>query len=138
MNNLIGMAVEMSMVVVIIAAMIGMVMWQNSRRRKVMASHNQMLDALRPGMRINVGGIIGRIKKIQEDNNGFRTILFQTGDEKNPSTMVVDARAVVAVMDDPTTVNDVTNHEEPHNRVEEPNDTPEPKEDAKKGKNTKK
>ena len=100
MINLLSMSWEISLALIPLGMLVVMIMARNSQRNRVMSAHNQLLDSLRPGMRINVGGIIGRIKTIKEDATGMKTILLQTGDDKNPGYILVDARAVVGVMDD--------------------------------------
>ena len=137
MNNIILMGWEMSLVLIPIALLFVMIMSRNSHRRKVFDSHNKMIDMLRPGMRINVGGIVGRIKKIQEDASGMRTILMQTGTDKDSSFLMVDARAVVGVLDEQTAVNDITDHEKPDGGVEQTNDAGKPDENTKKRNNAK-
>jgi len=128
---------EISLALIPIALLFVMIMARGSQRKRMMAEHEKMLDSLRPGTEVNVGGIIGTIKKIKQDGQ-FRSILLQTGDDKNPSTLLVDARAIVGIFNPQQAVPDVQNHEQPDPRIKEVYDRLEAEERAEEGKKGKK
>jgi len=82
--------------------LLGLVWIKKSGERKASAAQDKLMDSLRVGVRVKtVGGCIGRIKKIREENDGaLTTVLLQTGDDKNPGFVSYDIKAVLGVIDD--------------------------------------
>jgi preprotein translocase subunit YajC len=81
--------------------LLGMMLWQGSRQKKAQADFMSMLDTLRTGMRVKMAsGVIGRIKIIREEAPGFKTVLIETGDDKNNSTLVYDINAVQGIINE--------------------------------------
>jgi len=79
-----------------------MIFMQARRRRTMVSQQNEMFDRLRPGMRIKtVAGTIGRIKEIREESPHLKTILLETGTDKNSSFLLIDMQAVLSIVDDP-------------------------------------
>ena len=74
---------------------------------------DKVVESLRPGLRVKtVGGCIGRIKKISDENGGvLRTVLLQTGNDKNPGYVLFDAKAVLGILEEAMTQNDVEEKE---------------------------
>lgn len=84
--------------IVIVAVMIGL---QAQRRKRARAEYDGMLGQLRPGMRVKtVGGVIGRIKEIREEAPTFKTVLLETGSDKNPTLVLYDIQAIAGVIDE--------------------------------------
>ena len=78
-----------------------MIVMQTRKRRTAQAEYTGMLEALRPGMRVKtVGGVIGTIREIREEAPGFKTVLLETGTEKNPSLVLYDLQAIYGVVND--------------------------------------
>jgi len=79
-----------------------MIFMQTRRRKTMVAQQNEMFERLRPGMRIKtVAGTIGRIKEIREESPHLKTILMETGTDKNQSYLLIDMQAVLTIVDDP-------------------------------------
>lgn len=78
----------------------GVMIWFSSRRRKMAQTQvAQMHDGLRPGQRVRtVGGVVGRIKEIREESPGFKTVLLETGNAKNPAFMLFDIQAIYGIV----------------------------------------
>jgi len=86
---------------VFVLLIVGMMIMQTRRRKTAQAEYSGMLDTLRPGMRVKtVGGVIGTIKEIREEAPGFKTVLLETGSEKNPSLVLYDMQAIYGRVDD--------------------------------------
>jgi hypothetical protein len=45
-------------------------------------------------------GVIGRIKEIREEAPGFKTILLETGDDKNLSSLIYEINAVQGIVNE--------------------------------------
>jgi len=85
---------------IIIAIFVLMIVMQSRRRQKSQAEYLGMLDTLRVGTRVKtVGGVIGKIVEIREEAPGFKTVLIETGDAKNPSRVLYDMQAIYGVVD---------------------------------------
>ena len=81
--------------------MFGMMIWTGSKQKKAQADFMAMLDTLRAGMRVKMSsGVIGRIKEIVEEVPGFKTVLIETGDDKNHSYLVYDINAVQGIVNE--------------------------------------
>jgi len=86
---------------VIVAVFIALIFSQTRRRRAAQAEYTGMLDTLRMGMRVKtVGGVLGKIREIREEAPGFKTVLLETGDPKNPSLVLYDLQAIYGIVDD--------------------------------------
>ena len=102
-------ATSISLMVVLFGALAFYMIWSVRRRKNVHSQVEKMLDELRPGQRVRtLGGIIGRIKEIREESPArtnekgvvtpaVRTVLLQTGSDKNPSFMLFDIQAIYGV-----------------------------------------
>lgn len=85
---------------VAVLAVIVLYYFQSKRRRAAQAEYTGMLDTLRPGTRVKtVGGVIGKIVEIREEAPGFKTVLLETGNEKNPSFVLYDMQAIYGIVD---------------------------------------
>jgi preprotein translocase YajC subunit len=83
----------------VMALFVVLAMMQTKRRKAMQVQVEQMLDELRPGMRVRtVGGIMGRIKEIREEAPTVKTVLLQTGNDKFPSYMLFDINAIYGVI----------------------------------------
>jgi len=79
-----------------------MVVMQIRRRRQMTQQQDQMIDRLRAGMRIKtVAGAIGRIVEIRDEGAGLRTVLIETGNDRNKSFLLYDVQAILSIVDDP-------------------------------------
>jgi len=109
-----------------------MIMLQTRRRRTAQAEYSGMLETLRPGIRVKtVGGVIGRIKEIREEAPGFKTVLLETGSDKNTSFVLYDLQAVYGIVDDEKVMaeklaaaqqnqtQNIQNHTSADNRIED-------------------
>ena len=85
----------------VVVLFIVMMMFQTRKRKRSADEYRGMLDTLRPGTRVKtVGGVIGRIREIREEAPGFKTVLLESGDPKNPSLVLYDIQAIYGVVDD--------------------------------------
>jgi len=131
---------------VIVLLFIVMVMAQTRKRKSAQAEYTGMLDTLRSGMRVKtVGGVIGKIREIREEAPGFKTVLLETGDPKNPSLVLYDLQAIYGIVDDEaiaakkmeqaqTTA--IQNHEDTNKPIDAAQQTSKPKETKPKSKPT--
>jgi len=79
----------------------GFFFMQMRRRKSVMNEQVQMVDRLRPGMRVKtVAGVIGRIKEIREESSSLKTVLLETGNDKMTSFVLYDIQAVLSIVDE--------------------------------------
>ena len=100
-NLLLAMDPTLIFLVIIVGLMLGMMMWTGSKQKKAQADFMAMLDTLRAGMRVKMSsGVIGRIKEIVEEAPGFKTVLIETGDDKNHSYLVYDLNAVQGIVNE--------------------------------------
>jgi preprotein translocase subunit YajC len=87
--------------IIIGAFLVGILLWQGSNQKKAQADFMAMLDTLRAGMRVKMAsGVIGRITEIREEAPGFKTILIDTGDEKNHSLLLYEITAVQGIVNE--------------------------------------
>jgi len=129
---------------VIVVVFMLLVVMQTRRRRTAQAEYSGMLETLRAGMRVKtVGGVIGRIREIREEAPGFKTVLLETGDSKNPSLVLYDLQAIYGIVDDEAILakkmedaqaQNIQNHEPADERVDKPQNTFEPKKTKSKSK----
>lgn len=124
----IGFYITLGVIVLIFGALVFM---QTRRRKTAQAEYTGMLDTLRVGTRVKtVGGVIGKIKEIREEAPGFKTVLLETGDAKNPSVVLYDLQAIYGIVDDEAVLRakaeaqaaqaqpaSVQNHEQPNSGV---------------------
>jgi len=90
----------------LIVGLVVMMIWSRRRNSAARQEAEKMLDELRPGQRVRTySGIIGRIKEIREETPAHttekgvnvpavKTVLLETGSDKNPSTMLFDVHAI--------------------------------------------
>jgi preprotein translocase YajC subunit len=87
--------------IAIVVLMFGMMIWTGSKQKKAQADFMAMLDTLRAGMRVKMSsGVIGRIKEVTEEAPGFKTVLIETGDDKNHSCLLYDINAVQGIVNE--------------------------------------
>ena len=127
---------------VILLLFVGMIMAQTRRRRTAQAEYAGMLDTLRTGMRVKtVGGVIGKIKEIREEAPGFKTVLLETGTDKNPSLVLYDFQAIYGIVDDEAIQAQkaaIQNHEDANKMVNAPQEISKPQETKPKSNSTNK
>jgi len=136
---------------VIVVVFVCLIMAQSRRRRQAQTEYTGMLDTLRSGMRVKtVGGVIGRIREIREEAPGFKTVLLETGDAKNPSLVTYDLQAIYGIVDDEAIMQKqmqqaaeqqpaaIQNHEPANDGVDNAQNASKPKETKPKGNTTKK
>jgi len=86
---------------VIVGLFVVMVMMQSKRRRAAYDQYNGMIESLRPGMRVKtVGGVLGKIVEMREEVPGFKTVLIETGTEKNPTFVLYEMNSIYGLVDD--------------------------------------
>lgn len=86
---------------IIVVMIVVMLLMTRRRQKRAQESASQMMDRLRPGMRVKtVAGLIGRIKEIRQENSGLKTILLETGHGRDTSFMLYDAHAILNIMDE--------------------------------------
>lgn len=92
-------------------------------QRKRNKEYTSMLDSLAVGDTVKtIGGIIGRVNKIQE-KNGVKTIIVETGDKGSKTTMEFDIAAVGMILNNKKPVAPVVKEkveEKVEKKVEEP------------------
>ena len=109
--------------VAVFAVMIGL---NASRRKRARTEYDGMLNELRPGMRVKtVGGVIGRIKEIREEAPTFKTVLLETGTDKNPTLVLYDIQAIAGVINEEslnsvTAAAELSSYEQAQKQAEQP------------------
>ena len=105
-DNLTGLILPLLLVVGLLVMMV----WSFRRRKNARIESEKMLDELRPGQRVRTySGIIGRIKEIREETPAHttdkgvaipavKTVLIETGTDKNSSFMLFDINAIHGVI----------------------------------------
>ena len=129
---------------IIVIIFIAMVTMQTRRRRTQQTEYAGMLETLRPGMRVKtVGGVIGVIREIREEAPDFKTVLLETGDEKNPSLVLYDLQAIYGAIDEEAVLKakaeqtkNIEEHKQPDSGIEKEQNTFEAKKTASKSKKT--
>jgi preprotein translocase subunit YajC len=87
--------------IVVGVLLVGLVLWQGSSQKKAQADFMAMLDTLRVGMRVKMAcGLIGRITEIREEAPGFKTVLLETGGDKDRSYLIYDINAVQGIVNE--------------------------------------
>ena len=94
----------------LVVGLVIMMMWSRRRNKAARDEAEKMLDELRPGQRVRTySGIIGRIKEIREESPAHttekgvqvpavKTVLIETGSDKNTSFMLFDIHAIHGVV----------------------------------------
>ena len=124
----------------LIVLMLVVPMFTNRKRAK---EYNDMINGIHVGDTIRtVGGIIGRITKINE-KDGYKTIIVETGAKGSKTTMELDMASVYAVINATKKVEEPAREEKPaEEKVEEKpaeeEKKDEPKAEAKPAKKAKK
>lgn len=81
--------------IVLILAMMVVPMFS---QRKRMKEYNNMIDQVGVGDTVRtIGGVIGRITKIKEQD-GYKTILLETGEKGNKTVMEYDIASIAVVL----------------------------------------
>ena len=81
--------------IVLILAMMVVPMFS---QRKRMKEYNNMIDGVSVGDTVRtIGGVIGRITKIKEQD-GYKTILLETGEKGNKTVMEYDIASIGVVL----------------------------------------
>ena len=84
--------------IVLIGLIIVMLVIPTFTNRKRAKEYNQMIEGVRVGDLVRtVGGIIGRITKINE-KDGYKTIIVETGAKGAKSTMEFDIASIYTVL----------------------------------------
>ena len=84
--------------IVLIGLMAVMLILPMITNRKRSKDYNNMLDSIRVGDTIRtIGGIIGRITKINE-KDGYKTIIIETGAKNAKTTMELDFASIYSVV----------------------------------------
>lgn len=84
--------------VVLIVLVVAMLVLPSITNRRRMKEYNQMLDQLRVGDEVRtIGGIIGRVTKINNKNN-IKTFILETGAKGAKTTMEFDIASVGTVL----------------------------------------
>lgn len=84
--------------IVLIGLILVMLVLPMITNRKRTKEYNNMLDNIRVGDTIRtVGGIIGRITKIN-DKDGYKTIIIETGAKNAKTTMELDMASIYGVI----------------------------------------
>ena len=113
--------------VVLIALILVMLIVPMFGNRKRAKEYNDMLNNVRVGDTIRtVGGVIGRITKINE-KDGYKTIIVETGAKNNKTTMEFDMASIAYVFNKAAAVETKKTEEKPAEEVK--NDV-EPKEEV--------
>ncbi len=95
------MGIDLILISILLLGMILLIMWQGKKQKKAQADFESMLDTLRVGMRVKmVSGMLGRIKEIREEAPGFKTILLETGDPKNPTVLNYVMEAIQGIVNE--------------------------------------
>ena len=88
--------------IVLIGLMAVMLILPMITNRKRSKDYNNMLDSIRVGDTIRtIGGIIGRITKINE-KDGYKTIIIETGAKNAKTTMELDFASIYSVINQST------------------------------------
>ena len=89
-------------------------------QRKRNKEYTSMLDSLAVGDTVKtIGGVIGRVTKIQERTGGTKTIILETGLKNNKTTMEFDIAAVGMILNEKKPVAPVV-EKKVEEKVEEP------------------
>lgn len=84
--------------VVLIGLLVVMLVLPMITNRKRSKEYNNMLDNIRVGDTVRtIGGIIGRITKINE-KEGYKTIIIETGAKNAKTTMELDMASIYTVI----------------------------------------
>jgi len=109
--------------VALIALVILMLVLPMITQRKRNKEYSSMLDSLAVGDTVKtIGGVIGRVNKIQE-KNGAKTIIIETGVKGSKTTMEFDIAAVGMILNEKKPVASVAEEktaEVAQEKVEEP------------------
>lgn len=90
---------------VLVLLFVVMIFMQTKRRKAVVAQQEQMIDRLRPGMRVKtVGGVIGRIREIREEGGGLKTAMLETEFNGKTNFALYDIQAIYMTIDEPGAV----------------------------------
>ncbi len=77
---------------VIIAAVIGLLVWQSYSNKKRQKEANDMISKLQKGDKIKtIGGVCGYLVEVNEEEN---TIVIETGNDQNKSYVKFDRNAI--------------------------------------------
>ena len=86
-------------IVVLVLALALMMFLSYRKNKQRQHAATKLQDELRPGQRVcTLGGVVGRIKEIREENPQFKTVLLETGNAKNPAYMLFDIKAIYGVI----------------------------------------
>ena len=95
------MVVQYILIGILLCGMIALMMVQGRRQKKAQDDYMAMLDTLRVGVKVKMAsGLLGRIKEIREEVPGFRTVVIETGDAKNPVLMTFVIEAVQGIVNE--------------------------------------
>ncbi len=84
--------------VILIGLVLIMLIVPSITNRKRVKEYNQMINSVRVGDTIRtVGGVIGRITKIN-DKDGYKTIIVETGAKNSKTSMEFDMASVATVL----------------------------------------
>lgn len=106
--------------VALIALVVLMLVLPMITQRKRNKEYSTMLESLAVGDTVKtIGGVIGRVTKIQERTGGTKTIILETGLKNNKTTMEFDIAAVGMILNEKKPATPVV-EEKVENKVEEP------------------
>lgn len=95
------MVVQYILIGVLLLGMIALIFVQGRRQKKAQDDYLAMLDTLRVGVKVKMAsGLLGRIKEIREEAPGFKTVVIETGDAKNPVLMTFVIEAVQGIVNE--------------------------------------
>lgn len=99
------------MIVVLGVLLVAMLVLPMFQRKKQLKEYQAMQDTLKAGTKVQtVGGIVGRIVRIKDNKEGYKSIVLETGDKDKKSYMEfhINAIAGVVVNDNQVAVADTT------------------------------
>ena len=74
---------NIAMIIILIGLVVLMLVLPSITQKKRIKEYKEMQSSLRPGDKVQtIGGIVGKIVKLKE-KDGFKTVLLETGDNKN-------------------------------------------------------
>lgn len=95
------MVVQYILIGILLVGMVVLMVVQGRRQKKAQDDYLAMLDTLRVGIKVKMAsGLLGRIKEIREEAPGFKTVVIETGDPKNPVLMTFVLEAVQGIVNE--------------------------------------
>lgn len=87
------------MIVVLGVLLVAMLVLPMFQRKKQLKEYQAMQDTLKAGTKVQtVGGIVGRIVRIKDNKEGYKSIVLETGDKDKKSYMEFHINAIAGVV----------------------------------------